>query len=272
MVCGKMHISLFLYRAKLSLLEMENRLYWSVEDTKALLSIWAEERVQRQFDGVCRNEDVIKYIVAELAKLSISRTTLQVREKIKKLRAQYKAIKTHNGKSGAQRRNFPWFDLMDGVLGHRPSVSGETSRDTMAATAESSSQSVLFDSEVEQGPSTLPLLTSTPERHDDPEDLTIIRGGSHHIPQRTRPESRKRKAVNLASREFLQCMQDITQQQMKEERELRREEMKKEMMMRREELDYDAQLRREEMSQRQKESESFASVFSHLTAALLQRK
>jgi len=24
------------------------------------------------------------------------------------------------------------------------------------------------------------------ERHDDPEDLTI-RGGSHHIPQRTRP-------------------------------------------------------------------------------------
>ncbi len=41
----------FLYRAKKSLLEMENRLYWSVED-KALLSIWAEERVQRQFDGV----------------------------------------------------------------------------------------------------------------------------------------------------------------------------------------------------------------------------
>ncbi|XDV52268.1 hypothetical protein PO909_021012, partial [Leuciscus waleckii] len=104
-----------------------------VEDTKALLSIWAEERVQRQFDGVCRNEDVIKYIVAELAKLSIQRTTLQVREKIKKLRAQYKAIKTHNGQSGAQRRNFPWFELMDGVLGHRPSVSGETSRDTMAA-------------------------------------------------------------------------------------------------------------------------------------------
>ncbi|CAM4733174.1 unnamed protein product [Leuciscus chuanchicus] len=143
----------------------------------------------------------------------------------------------------------------------------------MAAADESSSQSALFDSEVEQGPSTtLPLLTSTPERHDGPEDLTIIRGGSHHIPQRTRPESRKRKAANLASREFLQCMRDITQQQMEEERELRREEMKKEKMMRREELDYDAQLRREEMSQRQKESESFASVFSNLTAAVLQRK
>ncbi len=48
--------------------------------------------------------------------------------------------------------------------------------------------------------------------------------------------------------------------------------MNKEMIMRREELDYEAQLRREEMSQREKESEAFASVFTNLAAALLQRK
>ncbi len=35
------------------------------------------------------------------------------------------------------------------------------------------------------------------------------------------------------------------------------------MMMRREELDYEAQIRREEMSQREKESEAFASVFAN---------
>ncbi|KAL1276288.1 hypothetical protein QQF64_035911 [Cirrhinus molitorella] len=110
---------------------MENRQYWSIEDTKALLSIWAEEHVQRQIDAVCRNKDVIKYIVAELGKLNIQRTTVQVWEKLKKLRAQYKSIKIHNSQSGAQRKNFPFFDIMDGVLGHRPSVSGETTRDTM---------------------------------------------------------------------------------------------------------------------------------------------
>ncbi len=115
-------------------LKMENRQYWSVEDTRALLSIWSKDNVQRQFDGVCRNEDVIKYIVAELAKLSIQRTTMQVQDKLKKLRAQYKAVKTHNGLSGAQRRYFPWFEIMDGVMGHRPSLTGETTRDTMAAT------------------------------------------------------------------------------------------------------------------------------------------
>ncbi len=41
-------------------LKMENRQYWSVEDTMALLSIWAEDNVQRQYDGICRNEDAIK--------------------------------------------------------------------------------------------------------------------------------------------------------------------------------------------------------------------
>ncbi|XP_026119691.1 uncharacterized protein LOC113098817 [Carassius auratus] len=250
-------------------LKMENRQYWTMEDTKALLCIWAEDNVQRQFDGVCRNEDIMKYIVAELAKLGIQRTTMQVREKLKKLRAQYKVVKTHNGQSGAQRRSFPWFDIMDGVLGHRPCVSGETTRDTMAATVvELECQSDFLESEVEQGPSTPPLLTSTPERHDGPQEISVIRGGSHRIPQRTRTESCKRKATNIASREFLQCMRDITQQQLEEERALRREEMNRDMMMRREELEYEAQLRREEMSQREKEADSFASVFKHLAAAL----
>lgn len=58
---------------------MENRQYWSVEDTRALLNILAEDNAY--FDSVCRNEDIIKYIVAELAKLSIQRTTVQVWEK-----------------------------------------------------------------------------------------------------------------------------------------------------------------------------------------------
>lgn len=79
-------------------------------------------------------KDVIKYIVAELAKLSIQHTMMQVRDKLNKFRAQNKAIKMHNGQSSAQRRSFPWFNIMDGVLGHHPSVCGETTRDTIAAT------------------------------------------------------------------------------------------------------------------------------------------
>lgn len=55
-------------------------------------------------------------------------------------------------------------------------------------------------------------------------------------------------------------MRNLTQQQLEEDRELKREEI----IMRREELDYEAQLtKREEMSQRENESEAFASVFAN---------
>ncbi|XP_052008078.1 myb/SANT-like DNA-binding domain-containing protein isoform X2 [Xyrauchen texanus] len=272
---------------------MENRQYWSVDEISALLNIWADENVQRQIDGVCRNEEVIKYIVAELSKLCIKRTTVQVREKLKKLRAQYKSVKTHNGQSGAQRKNFPWFKIMDGVLGHRHAVSEETTHDTIAVTVDdSSSPSASLESEEgDEGPCTAPLRTSTLthiptvikiaensdqmsfqstlERPATPQCL--IRGGSHLITQRTRPENRKRRASSLATSEFLQCMREMTQQQMKQERELRREEMNREMEMRQKEMEHEARLRREEMARREKETETFASVFKNLASALLPR-
>lgn len=104
------------------------RVIWSVEDVKTLLTIWAEDSVQRKIDGVCRNEDVMKFISSEMAKVGVFRTTRQVREKLKKLRASYKAAKIHNGRSGVAPKKFPFYDLMDSVLGHRPSQS--TGRNT----------------------------------------------------------------------------------------------------------------------------------------------
>lgn len=88
-----------------------SRQYWSMGETKALLSIWADENVQQQMEGVCRNEEVIQFMVGELAKLGIQRTTTQVREKLKKMRHLYKTVKRDG------RKNFPFFDLMDSVLG-----------------------------------------------------------------------------------------------------------------------------------------------------------
>jgi len=43
-----------------------DRLYWCSEESRALLKTWADDTVQRQIDGVCRNEEVMKYIVARL--------------------------------------------------------------------------------------------------------------------------------------------------------------------------------------------------------------
>lgn len=90
-----------------------------MSETKALLNIWADKNVQQQMEGACRNEEVIQFMVEELEKLGIQRTTIQVREKLKKMRHLYKTAKNDG------RKNFPFFDLMDNVLGRRGGSEGQ---------------------------------------------------------------------------------------------------------------------------------------------------
>lgn len=101
-----------------------NRQFWTAHETKMLLQIWGHEDIQSQFDGVVRNDDVYKSIGQELQILGVSRDTKQIREKIKKLKQQYRQAKEKNGKSGAGRSKFQWFEIMDQILGPRPASSG----------------------------------------------------------------------------------------------------------------------------------------------------
>ena len=41
-----------------------------------------------------------------------------------KKKSDYRAIKDHNGRSGSDRKRWKWFDLMDGIYGHRPASNG----------------------------------------------------------------------------------------------------------------------------------------------------
>ncbi|KAI9538433.1 hypothetical protein NQZ68_014177 [Dissostichus eleginoides] len=49
------------------------------------------------------------------------------RDKIKKLKQDYKKIKDHNNKRGNGRKTSKWYDRLDALLGHRPSFSGTSS-------------------------------------------------------------------------------------------------------------------------------------------------
>ncbi|KAG7251546.1 hypothetical protein CRUP_032232 [Coryphaenoides rupestris] len=40
------------------------------------------------------------------------------------MKSDYRAIKDHNGRSGANRRAWRWFDQMDAIYGHRPANNG----------------------------------------------------------------------------------------------------------------------------------------------------
>uniref|UniRef100_A0A6Q2YC70 Myb/SANT-like DNA-binding domain-containing protein n=1 Tax=Esox lucius TaxID=8010 RepID=A0A6Q2YC70_ESOLU len=105
---------------------MENRSNdrWTDSDVQALLSVYAEDQIQREFESAVRNDKVYAKISCMLSELNIIRTGKQCREKLKKLKQDYKKIKNHNNRSGSDRRSSKWFDRLDALLGHRPALSG----------------------------------------------------------------------------------------------------------------------------------------------------
>ncbi|XP_044059407.1 caldesmon-like isoform X2 [Siniperca chuatsi] len=225
-----------------------SRQYWSMSETKALLNIWADENVQQKMEGVCRNEEVIQFMVEELAKLGIQRTTTQVREKLKKMRHLYKTVKSDG------RKKFPFFDLMDSVLGRQGGAEGQ-----------------LGASETPKCDNAQPPLAQP----GDSSGISAVRRGNHPGFQRVRSETHKRRADNDTTKEFLTAMTECHRQWLEKEQEqrreewereakLRREEMRQELALRREEAEREERLRREEMEARSKDSELLTSCLMQI--------
>ncbi|CAL8255010.1 unnamed protein product [Arctogadus glacialis] len=55
------------------------------------------------------------------------RSYVQCRDKLKKLKSDYKAIKDQNGRSGSNCKSWKWYDQMDTIYGHRPANNGRES-------------------------------------------------------------------------------------------------------------------------------------------------
>ena len=82
---------------------MENSEKWSDNDVQALLALYATEEVQSGLEGCTRNLKIFGKVAGELAHIGVYHTAKQCREKIKKLKQDYKKIKDHNNRSGAPR-------------------------------------------------------------------------------------------------------------------------------------------------------------------------
>lgn len=97
---------------------------WSNNDVRALLSIYGEEDIQREFEKSTRNNGVYLKISDRLRELNMIHTGKQCRDKLKKLKQDYRRIKRHNMRTGSSGWTSKWFERMDAVLGHRPVFSG----------------------------------------------------------------------------------------------------------------------------------------------------
>ena len=110
---------------------MEKGRTWRNRETKLLLEIWSEERIQSQLRGAVWNNNVFHMIAEDLAKQGFQRTVAQCQAKIKALNKKYKSIVDRMRRNGAGRESdeesdlpsdFPFFEAMDAVMGGRAAV------------------------------------------------------------------------------------------------------------------------------------------------------
>lgn len=105
---------------------MEPMANWSHEETRALIAVWSEEKIQRDLQGSVRNEKVYREVSARLTALGMCRSAKQCRQKIKKLKQEYRKIKKHSERSGAARKTIWWFDALDAILSETPAAEDNT--------------------------------------------------------------------------------------------------------------------------------------------------
>lgn len=86
---------------------------WSHKEVQALLTLWANPAIQQELLLKVRNNKVYNCLSAQMESLGFNKTPKKCREKIKKLKQEYKRIKNGHHMGGSSS---VWFAIMDEVL------------------------------------------------------------------------------------------------------------------------------------------------------------
>ena len=106
---------------------------WEESETLKLLELWSEESVQALLEGSARSKNVYDKLASDLSRYGYTRTGVQCRERIKKLKKDYKKTKDNLNLTGNKRKQCKFFDELNDILGDRPSTKPATVIDTLAA-------------------------------------------------------------------------------------------------------------------------------------------
>ena len=96
---------------------------WDKQETHKLIEMWGEDNIQSQLEGCYQNKEVYQHIARKMGKEVFERTFVQCREKVKKLKKDYRKLKDTLNETGQGRYKeleWPYFELMDRILGHKP--------------------------------------------------------------------------------------------------------------------------------------------------------
>ncbi|KAI3368219.1 hypothetical protein L3Q82_007946 [Scortum barcoo] len=157
---------------------------WRNDEVRALLSIYGEEDIQREFERSTRNNWVYLKISDRLRELNIIHTGKQCRDKLKKLKQDYRRIKNHNVRNGSNCWTSKWFDRLDAVLGHRPAFSGADTKHP----ADASLEVTVDDTEMDEQPGEVRARWVEAVRRTEGPSFNILRGSTYVCREHFKPE------------------------------------------------------------------------------------
>ena len=95
---------------------------WSDEETLKLVELWGNEEIQVLLEGCTRNQHVYDRIAQGMVEAAYAKNGVQCRDKIKKLKVEYKKIKDNNNETGRDRKTWRFYDCMNDILGNKPAT------------------------------------------------------------------------------------------------------------------------------------------------------
>uniref|UniRef100_A0AAV2L478 1-aminocyclopropane-1-carboxylate synthase-like protein 1 n=1 Tax=Knipowitschia caucasica TaxID=637954 RepID=A0AAV2L478_KNICA len=101
---------------------------WTDPEIVELLQLWSDDTVQLELESSLRNQRVFDRIAHTLQERGVFRTGDQCREKIKKMRLEYRRIKDNH-----KTRSWKFFDVIDRVVTSRPSITYSSLGGTVVA-------------------------------------------------------------------------------------------------------------------------------------------
>ncbi|KAJ8369589.1 hypothetical protein SKAU_G00096170 [Synaphobranchus kaupii] len=118
-------------------------------------------------------------IADKLTAQGIPRTSRQCREKVKKLKHTYKTQKDNNSRSGAARKTDRYYNLLDSILGCRPSMRNDSVLDSFSSSFSAPSMATTSMTATQ-------LLEAMVNPYDDnykttPEAAVLDKGGASRV-------------------------------------------------------------------------------------------
>ena len=90
---------------------------WRDQEVFQLVDFWSDDVIQCHLEECKRNKDVYEKISKLMQEKRYTKTAVQCREKIKKIKGEYRKIKDQH-KTGTGRKKWRFYDALDSVLGN----------------------------------------------------------------------------------------------------------------------------------------------------------